>query len=323
MRKTWNTAHIEGRIYQHDLEVKTVKNQASKNFGKPYIGGKIEVAVDEACLSVIPVSFTYVTETTSKGGKNKTYAELLKIIENGKTVMMDGVEVATKVSIDTAQALNDFIVEEDQFVSQQILNGGFVEIVDKLKDEDQRAKFKMDMVITNIKTVDADPEKFIDEPFVAVRGAAFTFRNELLPYELVVKNPLGMKYFEDLEVSNANPLFTSVWGNLNFTTKSIAGTTEAAFGEDAVDVKQRKVKEWVITGCLKVPYDFGDEKELTMDELIKLSQNREVHLADIKKKREEYLASQQTENNAFGGAASFSTPTPTPTAGIGDGAFKF
>lgn len=317
MRKTANTAHIEGRIFQHDLEVKTVKNKDSKNFGKPYIGGKIEIAVDDACLSVIPVSFTYVTETTAKGGKNKTYAELLKIIENGKTVMMDGAEVATKVSIDTAQALNDFVVDDDQFVSQQILSGGFVEIVDKLKeDETQRAKFKLDLVITNIKTVEADPDKFIDEDYLSIRGAAFTFRNELLPYEFIVRNPMGIKYFESLEVSNANPLFTNVWGNLNFTTKSIAGTTEAAFGEDAVDVRQRKVKEWVITGCLKVPYDFGDEKDLTMDELVKLSQNREVYLADIKRKREEYLAQSQTAGNAFGAA-------PTPSAPAVEGAFKF
>ena len=42
MRKNVNNVHVEGRIYQHDLEIKTVKNQQSANFGKSYIGGTID-----------------------------------------------------------------------------------------------------------------------------------------------------------------------------------------------------------------------------------------------------------------------------------------
>ena len=37
MRKPQNTERIEGRIYQHDLAVKQVQNQASENFGKDFI----------------------------------------------------------------------------------------------------------------------------------------------------------------------------------------------------------------------------------------------------------------------------------------------
>ena len=47
MRKNTNTIHVEGRIYQHTLEVKTVQNQKSENFGKPFIKGVIEVATEE------------------------------------------------------------------------------------------------------------------------------------------------------------------------------------------------------------------------------------------------------------------------------------
>lgn len=314
MRKTVNTSHIEGRIYQHDLELKTVQNQQSANFGKQYINGKLEIAVDEAGLEVIPVQFTYVTETTSKGSKNKTYTELLNIINNGKTIMADGFETATKVSVDTALDLNDFIGQDDQFVSQQILNGGFVTIVPEFKTDD-RTSFKTDMVITNITRVEANPDKFIDADYVTVRGVVFNFRNAILPVEFVVKNPMGMKYFEDLEVTNAEPVFTQVWGHLNFTTKKVQETTESAFGEPAVTTRQRKIKEWVITGTRKVPYDFGDEKELTMEELIKASQDREMFLADIKKKREEYLAQR---NNAAATPSAFGAPTPSaPFAATG------
>ena len=75
MRKNVNSEHIEGRVYQHNLELKTVSNQSSKNFGKQFINGTIEVATDEAGLNVVPVKFLYVTEMTAKGGKNKLIAK--------------------------------------------------------------------------------------------------------------------------------------------------------------------------------------------------------------------------------------------------------
>ena len=68
MRKATNTEHIEGRIYQHDLAVKTVQNNASENFGKEFISGTLDIATDEEGCNVLTVHFTYVTETTKKGG---------------------------------------------------------------------------------------------------------------------------------------------------------------------------------------------------------------------------------------------------------------
>ena len=65
MRKNENTQHIEGRLYQHNLEIKTVKNQTSENFGKEFISGTMDIAVDEAGLNVLQVHFTYVTPTTN------------------------------------------------------------------------------------------------------------------------------------------------------------------------------------------------------------------------------------------------------------------
>ena len=320
MRKNVNTVHIEGRIYQHSLEVKEVKNQNSANFGKQYIGGVIEVATDEAGLSVIPVEFTFVTETTKNGGKNKTYAELMKIIEHGKTWITDGAEAATKVSIDTALALNDFPVQDGTMVSQKVNRGGFINIVGELKENiADRCKFKTDMLITNVTRIEADPEKHIDADYAVIRGAVFDFRNALLPVEFVTKNPAAMQYFEGLEATSAQPTYTQVWGMINYKSESFKQEVESAFGEPTVDVRERKVREWVITGALKVPYDFGDEKVMTEEEVMKASQDRQVYLADIKKKREEYL--EQKNANA---PSAFGTPvTPAPSVAAAPGKFTF
>lgn len=296
MKYKQNSERIEGRIYQHDLAIKTVQNQSSQNFGKEFIAGTLEVAVDDAGLNVIPVHFTYVTEVTSKGQTNRTFTVLKKIIDEGKTIVTDGMDEATKVRIDTALALNDFYTNDDSLVSIKTNEGGFVTIVNELSGENERNTFSADMVITGVTRIEADEEKNIKEDYVTVKGAIFNFRGDLLPLEFIVKNAGGMKYFEDLGASNSEPVYTKVWGRINCETKTTIVEEESAFGEAAVKKYERKTKEWVITGTAKVPYEFGDEEILTDEELTKAMQAREVMLADIKKRSEEYKAQKAAGN---------------------------
>lgn len=296
MKYKQNSERIEGRIYQHDLAIKTVQNQSSQNFGKEFIAGTLEVAVDDAGLNVIPVHFTYVTEVTSKGQTNRTFTVLKKIIDEGKTIVTDGMDEATKVRIDTALALNDFYTNDDSLVSVKTNEGGFVTIVNELSGENERNTFSADMVITGVTRIEADEEKNIKEDYVTVKGAIFNFRGDLLPLEFIVKNAGGMKYFEDLGASNSEPVYTKVWGRINCETKTTIVEEESAFGEAAVKKYERKTKEWVITGTAKVPYEFGDEEVLTGEELTKAMQAREVMLADIKKRSEEYKAQKAAGN---------------------------
>jgi len=311
MRKPQNTERIVGRIYQHDLTVKQVQNQASENFGKDFIAGNIEVATDEECLNVIKVHFTYVTPTNKSGSENRTYTVLKKIIDENKTITSVGKDDATKVRIDTALALNDFYNQNDELVSAKTNEGGFVTIINDLGEPKERNRFTVDMVITNVQHVDKDEEKNIDE-HVLVRGAIFNFRNDLLPVEFKVENPDGMKYFEDLGATNSNPIYTKVWGDIVSETTTTTQEVESAFGEAAVRTYRNTSKKWVITGTAKVPYDFGDENILTADELTKAAQNREVYLADVKKRAEEYKASKAASTPAPQAAAT----TATKTAGF-------
>lgn len=314
-----NKERIEGRIYQHDLALKQVQNPNSDNFGKDFIAGNIEVAVDEEGLNVIPVHFTYVTEVTSSGKKNATYSTLKKIIEEGKTVLTDGMEGATKVRIDTALGLNDFYTQDDTLVSVKVNESGFVSIINELSNENERNTFSADMVITGVTRIEADEEKNIKNPYVTVRGAIFNFKGTLLPLDFVVKNPQGMKYFEELGASNAEPIYTKVWGRINCETKTTTVEEESAFGEAAVKTYERKTKEWVITGTAKVPYDFGDEEVLTVDELTKAMQDRELMLAETKKRSEEYRA-QKAAAPAATSAVTGAKPSNTT---VSKGTFNF
>ena len=308
MRKAQNTERVEGYIYQHDLSVKQVQNQASSNFGKDFISGNLEVATDEEGLNVIKVHFTYVTETNKSGNKNATYTVLKKIIDENKTWTAVGKENALKVRVDTALALNDFYNNNDELVSAKTNEGGFVTIINQLAEEKLRNTFSADMVITNVSHIEKDEEKNIEEDYVSVRGAIFNFRNDLLPVDFKVKNAEGMKYFEGLGATNSNPIYTKVWGKIISTTITRTSEVESAFGEAAVRTYSNSNKEWVITGTAKVPYDFGDENILTVEELTKAAQNREVYLAEVKKRAEDYKA-----NKAAGNTTATAT-TATKTA---------
>ena len=288
-KKMFNEEHIEGRLYTQNLAIKTVQNTESKNYGAEFISGTIEIATDEACLNVIPVHFTYVTETTSSGKVNSTYTNLKRIINEGKTIISDGPEMATKLRVDTALALNDFYTQDDRLVSAKVNEGGFVTIINgELAPEDERNTFTVDMLITNVVRTEADPEKNIDKDFITIKGAIFNFRNDLLPVDFTTENEGGMEYFESLDASQSNPVFTKLWGKIKSGTIKTEIREETAFGEAAVRTRETKVKKWVVTGSQKEPYDFGDESVLTADELTKAMQNRELLLADTKKRSEDY-----------------------------------
>ncbi len=293
-----NREKIEGRVYQFDLSIKTVQNESSKNYGTEFISGNLEVAVDEDILNVIPVHFTYVVEQTKNGKKNATYTALKKIIEEGKTIIADGKDEATKVRIDTALGLNEFYTQDDQLVSVKTNEGGFVTIINELGPVEERNTFATDIIITNVSRVEADEEKNIKEDYAIVKGAIFDFRGALLPVDFVVRNPQGLNYFEDLGASGSNPIYTKVWGKINCETITRVVEEESAFGEAAVRTYERKTKEWVITGSSRVPYEFGDEEVLTSEELTKLMQDRELMLADLKKRNDEYKAQKASQTAA-------------------------
>lgn len=297
-KKMINREHIEGRVYEHDLALKTVQNTESKNYGKNFINGTLSVATDEACLNIVQIHFTYVTEVTSKGNANATYSALKNIIESGKTIVIDGKDAATMVSIDTALDLNDFYTNrngEETLVSAKRNEGGFVTIVRSLnEDEKVRNQFEVDMVINNIRTVEADPEKNIDKDYRIIKGAVFNFRNAILPVEFTVRSDGGIKYFDSLDISPSNLVFTKVWGQIQSQTVVTKIEEETAFGEPAVRETTRTSREWEVTRAAREPYAFDDESTITKDELQKMMADREVTLADIKKRQEEYQASRQT-----------------------------
>lgn len=311
MKAMINQSHIEGYLYEHALELK-VSGPNSKNPGTQFITGTVNIATDDACVNVVPVHFTYVTATTKNGGTNATFTILNNIV-NGTygTVMANGKDKAVKVRIDSAIGLNEFYTDRngaEELVSAKRNEGGFVHTVDVLaEDEKTRNTFTCDMLITNCRRVDADPEKNIAEK-VIVKGAVFDFRKSLLPVEFTATNPRAMDYFEDLGATQSAPVLTKVWGRQVSETIVKTITEESAFGEASVREVRNNRRDWVITGAAKETYVWDDESTMTAAELTEAIAAREVYLAGVRQRAEEYKASK-------GAAPTIATPAA--------GAFNF
>ena len=305
MKKTMeNVTHIEGILYEHNLESK-VSGPNSKTPGTPFISGTISIATDDALTNIVQVHFTYVTPTTSKGSANATYTLLQNIIDGlVGTYMKDGADKAAKLRVDSAIGLNEFYSDRNgksELVSTKRNEGGFVHLTNTLaEDEKVRNTFKCDMVITGVTHIDGDEEKKLPEK-VIVKGAIFDFRKALLPVEFSATNPGAMAYYEGLGASNSEPVFTKVWGRQVSETIVREIREESAFGEDNVREVQTTRKDFVITGGAKDPYPWDDEEFLTAKELTDAMTQRQTYLATIKQRQDEYKAAKN---------ASIAAPAP-------------
>lgn len=300
--KLVNKTHVEGYVYQHTLELK-VSGPNSAHPGTEFISGNLDVVTDDAGVNVVTVHFTYVTAVTGSGKPNATFNTLKDIID-GKigSVMGDGADNAGKVTIDSAIGLNEFYTDrngKEELVSAKRNEGGFVHVVPAInEDEKTRNTFETDIVITTVTYIEEDPDKDLPEK-ATVKGAIFDFRGALLPVEFSVLNPNAISYFLGLEASPKNPVFTKVKGRQVSETIVKKITEESAFGDPSVREVKNTRKDYVITWAAKEPYTWDDENTMTAQQLIDAMAAREVYLAGVKQRQDEYKASKNAAPSAF------------------------
>ena len=294
MMKVRNKTRIDGRLYQHSLELKE-SGPNSKTPGTKFISGNVEIATDNDITNIVTVHYTYVTATTSTGKSNATF-NVLKDIIDGKlgSVMANGADNAAVITIDSAIGLNEFFSDrngKEELVSAKRNEGGFA-VVKSAADEDEtkRNTFDVDMIITGTRMIEADPEKDLPEKMI-LRGAIFDFRNSLLPIELSVVNPRAISYFESLEITQRNPAFTRLQGRQVSEVVTREVIEESAFGDPVVKKFASTRKDWVVTWAASEPYAWDDESTITAAELTKAMSDRETYQATLKQRQDEYKAS--------------------------------
>ena len=310
--KMFNATHIEGLLYEHNLEIRTT-GANSKNPGTEYIRGTVSIVTDDALTNVVPINYTYITEMIGRDNPkpDARFTELKKIIDGVYGSVMDvGAEKATKLRIDSSIGLNEFYSDRngtEELVSAKRNDGGFIHTTMELAtNEDARASFDADMVITNVTIQEANPERNLPEKAI-VKGCIFDFRKQILPVEFSAINPKAIAYFEGCSASPSEPVFTRVKGKQVSETVVRQIVEESAFGEASVREVTNSRKDWVITWAQPDVYAWDDESTITAEELQNALAERQLTIAALKQRNEEYKASRGGATVAAAAPAKTST----------------
>ena len=280
MKNFINNVHVEGYIFNHTLQYR----EGSKNNPNiPFIMGTINIATDEQAINVVPVRFSYVTEKYSKSGKeNATFKVLKQIIEDDNTYEINGTG-ATKVRIDGNIDVNDFLGRDGNMVESKLVSGSFCHILNGPISQKEASTFEADMLIAAAGIQEVEN----GDDYMNLRGYVFNFRGDLIPVTFSIHNKDGIKYFDNCDISNANPLLTKVWGNIVSTTVVSETKVESAFGSPKIIPSSRSFRAWEVAGCSSEPYEFNDESTITIDEFKDALKRREQAKAEAKARAEE------------------------------------
>lgn len=297
MKAKWkNNIHVEGYIFNFgNDERRQLKERISgpnaTHPGTEYIQGELNIATDDEGSNVVTVWFQYVPKVwPAKNGKpereNQTYTELARLINEAKTFETDGA-AATKVRVDGNLDVNDFYTREGELASPKRIRGSFIHPLTGPMN-DHPATFDIECVLSQAIAKEVDG----GDDYMTLKGYTFDFRNSILPFDVNVRISGAITYFENQEISSANPLVTNIKGDIVSAIIKQEKEIESAFGEPVVETTTSTVRTWDVTWAAKDPMEWDDESSITKAELKKALQAREDMLAAEKKRQDEWKASQ-------------------------------
>lgn len=309
MRDKWtNEVLVEGYVFNIGGNGKLYEGTTGPESKRPntdYISGTLNIATDEEGINIVPVRFNFVTEKWSSGKDNDTWKILKEIINTGKTWENVGRDNAIKVRLQCSVGVNDFLGRDGNMVEAKSVDCSFAHFANNGFSE-KRNDFKLDMVIAATALQEVED----GDDYLNLRGYAFNFRHDAIPVTLTVRDKGGIKYFENADISNANPMVTTVWGKIVSTTQKVEHEVESAWGAPQVEYTTRTLRAWDVVGCSPEPMEWDDESTITIAEFKECMQNRETQKAEAKARQEK-----RNENNSAGFPASGSeNKSDSPTA---------
>ena len=309
MRDKWtNNVDVEGYVFSIGGNGKLFEGTTGPESKRPntdYISGTVNICTDEEGINIVPVRFNFVTEKWSSGKDNDTWKVLKEIINTGNTWENVGKDNAIKVRLQCNVGVNDFLGRDGNMVEAKSIDCSFAHFANNGFGE-KRNDFKMDMVIAAATLQEVEN----GEDYLSLRGYTFNFRNDAIPVTLSVRDKGGIKYFEDADISNANPMVTQIWGKIVSTTQKIEHEVESAWGAPQIEYTTRTLRAWDVIGCSPEPMEWNDESTITIAEFKDCLARRETQKAEAKARQE----ARQSKDSAGFPAAGSENKTSSPTA---------
>jgi hypothetical protein len=272
--KTYNALDMKGRLYNYALQtINTEKGEA--------ISGDVMLEVD-ANGTVVTVRF-FGYPTYNNGKTNKTFGILDDMMAGNYKTVVDNGDDADWLSLNGSIDVSYFVsrnATDGELARAQKFRGSFINPNTK---KEYNNRWKLDMLVTNVKEVEADEEKQLPR-FVRMNGYLVDdYNNRLMEVGFQARSDAAMNYILGLEVSFDEPLYVPVWGEIGKvgTTRIIKN----AFGED--EVQKFENTQWIVTGMQQEAYEWGDEKTMTDSQYADLREALEAHKEEQKNKDED------------------------------------
>lgn len=266
LREAMNKVHVEGLL----LEIRHQEWKSGKG-----LSIEVDVEVSENEVHTIHGMSQYNKKDGSENGIAKGYQTL---INEAKSVATHGREEADKIRISEAKiGKNEYYGGDGQLKSFPQLNSNFFNRVKESEEYDPRANFSVEVVVKAIKPEiknDDETGRVIVDSFIPL------FNGKIIPFEFMV-NKEGSEYVQDTYEKGQTVLFHGDVVNY----KEVSQTEKVvAFGKAPKEVKQKTVREYLITGGDDA-YDEDSPKAYDMDVIKKALTEREVFLEELKNKK--------------------------------------
>lgn len=238
-----NRVTISGKLVSVNLREGTTKT------GKPYIGGRATVRVNQSYLGIdetshVPVSF-FATKYTSTGKNNPSY-ETIKNLETFNRIERDGETAADKVRLtggsirENAYASKNGTIVDGWQIDASFINKG-------VATADDSATFKIDSMVILNKTPEINRATGDETGRLLIKAGIVQYGQNLDILEFVVDDPNAA-----MQVDNAWDINSTVsaWGRIRVTVKEDKKPVAASsWGEDApTEITTRTIRELVLTG---------------------------------------------------------------------------
>ena len=265
--KNYNRVNLGGRLVAHKLDRGTTKN------GDDYISGELTLAVDEKGTLVDKIR-VFATPVWKKSGKANGNYTMLDKIEQGE--FAEGVDNGEWLSIRATVDISYFPPKnpdpnDPEPARAQKVNATFINANTK---KEYANNWSVDMLITGIREVEADPERNTDR-YVDVRGYIVDDYNErLLEMRADVRREAAINYILTIQASEDMPYFVSTGGAIENIVRSV----EIPNAMGPAEHREFSSTRWVINRMNPEPYVFGDEAAITQEQFDTFKAN----LADLK-----------------------------------------
>lgn len=298
MKKFQNEINLQGYVYSiggNGTIYRGTTGPESKVPNTDYMTANINIATDEDGVNIVPVRFGFTTQYFKSGNENSNWAVLNEIENDNATWAEKGKEGAYKIRLTAQVGSNPFVDRNTgEIVDRPSINVNFAHPSNNGFNDSQRDTFKLDVLMIGYNIVESEDS----EDFGRITGYAFdSFRKEMIPVTLVIRNPDGVKYFDTLDISKAHPVLTNVWGTIKNTTIKTEHEIESAFGAPTVEYTTRSLREWVIDGCAPNPMPFDDESTITAAEVKECLANHQNVIAAAQARFEQRNAAPSAFNS--------------------------